>query len=398
MRSAAKTIEGEYEVPYLAHAPMEPLNCTVRLGADAAEIWTGTQFQTFDQGVVARIAGVKPEQVKIHTMFLGGGFGRRATPVSDFVSEATQVAKAVGGAAPIKVVWTREDDIRGGFYRPMFLHRVRAGLGADGAPVAWRQTIVGQSIIDGTPFAPMMIKDGIDATSVEGAADSPYVKATPNSLVDLHSPKTPIPVLWWRSVGNSHTAFVMESFVDELAHAAGQDPLEYRRKLLKQHPRHLAVLNLAAEKAGWGKPLPRGRGRGIAVHESFGSWAAEVAEVSVADGRLRVHKVVCALDCGVYVNPLGIRAQLESAVAFGLSAVLHGELTLKDGRVQQSNFHDYPVLRLNEMPEVESHIVESSEKSGGVGEVGVPPLAPAVANAVFAATGKRIRRMPFSLA
>jgi len=351
-----------------------------------------------DQSVTAKIVGLKPEQVKIHTMFLGGGFGRRATPTSDFVSEAVQVAKAAGGSAPIKVVWTREDDIHGGYYRPMYVHRLRVGLGADGKPVSWRQTIVGQSILEGTPFAPMMIKNGVDDTSVEGAADSPYVKGTPNHLVDLHSPKKAIPVLWLRSVGHSHTAFVMESFVDELAHAAGQDPLEYRRRLLGEHPRHLGVLNLAAEKAGWGRPLATGRARGLAVHESFGSWMAQVAEVSVASSRVRVHRVVCAVDCGVCVNPAGVRQQVEGAVAFGLSAALHGELTFKDGRVQQSNFHDYPVLRLNEMPEVEVHIVSSSEKAGGIGEPGVPPVAPAVANAIFAATGQRLRRLPFRLA
>jgi isoquinoline 1-oxidoreductase beta subunit len=398
LRSAAKTVEAEFEVPYLAHAPMEPLNCTVRLGADGAEVWTGTQFQTLDQQVTAQIAGLKPEQVKIHTMFLGGGFGRRATGTSDFVSEAVQVAKAVGGDAPVKVVWTREDDIRGGYYRAMFVHRVRAGLGSDGKPAAWRHTIVGQSLAEGTPFAAMMIKDGVDATSVEGVSDSPYVKDTPSHLVDLHSPKNAVPVLWWRSVGHSHTAFVMEAFVDELAQAAGQDPLEYRRRLLSAHPRHLGVVNLAAEKAGWGRPLSGGRFRGLAAHESFGSWVAQVAEVSVANGRVRVHRIVCAVDCGICVNPAGVRAQMEGAVAFGLSAALHGELTLKAGRVQQSNFHDYPVLRLNEMPEVEVHIVSSDEKAGGIGEPGVPPVAPAVANALFAATGKRLRRLPFRLA
>jgi isoquinoline 1-oxidoreductase subunit beta len=398
MGTAAKTVEAEYEVPYLAHAPMEPLNCTVRLGPDGAEVWTGTQFQTMDQGVTAKIAGLKPEQVKIHTMFLGGGFGRRATPASDFVSEAAHVAKAVGGGVPVKVVWTREDDIHGGYYRPMFLHRVRVGLGADGRPVSWKQTIVGQSIIEGTPFAPMLIKNGVDNSSVEGVSDSPYVKGTPSHLVELHSPKKAITVLWLRSVGHTHTAFAMESFVDELAHAAGQDPLEYRRRLLSEHPRHLGVLNLAAEKAGWGRPLAAGRGRGLAVHESFGSWVAEVAEASVANGRVRVHRVVCAVDCGVCVNPAGVRQQVEGAVAFGLSAALHSELTFRDGRVEQSNFHDYPVLRLNEMPEVEVHIVTSSEKAGGIGEPGVPPIAPAVANAIFAATGNRLRRLPFRLA
>ena len=398
MKSAAKTLEAEYEVPYLAHAPMEPLNCTVRIGTDGAEVWTGTQFQTMDQAVTAKLLGLKPEQVKIHTMFLGGGFGRRATPTSDFVSEAVQVAKAVGGGVPVKVVWTREDDIRGGYYRAMFLHRVRVGLGADGKPAAWRHTLVGQSIAEGTFLAPMMIKAGVDGTSVEGVSDSPYVTGTANHLVDLHSPRKPVPVLWLRSVGHTHTAFVMESFVDELAHAAGQDPLEYRRQLLSAHPRHLGVLNLAAEKAGWGRPLAGGRVRGLAVHESFGSWTAQVAEVSVANGRVRVHRVVCAVDCGVCVNPAGVRAQVEGAVVFGLSAALHGELTFKDGRVQQSNFHDYPLLRLNEMPDVEVHIVTSSEKPGGIGEPGVPPTAPAVANAIFVATGQRLRRLPFRLA
>ena len=396
MKGAAKTLEAEYELPYLAHAMMEPLNCTVQLAADRCEIWAGTQFQTMDQTNTGKITGLKPEQVTIHTMFLGGGFGRRATATSDFVVEAVHVAKAGGGGAPVKVVWTREDDTRGGYYRAMWTHRVRVGLGKDGLPVAWRQTLVGQSNLEGTPFAQAMIKDGIDATSVEGVADSPYVKGTPAHLVDLHSPKNAVPVLWWRSVGHSHTAYVMETFVDELAQQAGQDPLDYRRKLLKDHKRHLGVLELAAQKAGWGKP-PKGRRQGLAVHESFGSFMAHVAEVSVTDGKLKVHRVVSAVDCGVCVNPAGARAQIEGAVAFGLTAALYGELTLKGGRVEQSNFHDYPLLRLHEMPKVEVHIVPSTEKSGGIGEVGVPPVAPAVANAVFAATGKRHRRLPFRM-
>jgi isoquinoline 1-oxidoreductase beta subunit len=397
MRTAVKTLEAEYGFPYLAHATMEPMNCTVRLASDGCEIWTGTQFQTMDQRAAAEITGLKPERVKIHTMFLGGGFGRRATPTSDFVSEAVQVAKAAGVAVPVKVVWTREDDMRGGYYRPMWAHRLRVGIGGDGMPVAWQQTIVGQSITEGTVFAPMLIKDGVDVTSVEGAADSPYLKATPNHLLDLHSPKTPIPVLWWRSVGNTHTAYVTETAVDELAQLAGQDPLEYRRKLLIKHPRHLGVLNLAAEKSGWGKPLPGGRFRGLAVHESFNSFVAEVAEVSVSQDRVRVHRVVAAVDCGVCVNPAGVRAQIESGIAFGLTAALYGEVTFKAGRVEQSNFHDYPILRHSEMPNVEVHIVASAEKSGGVGEPGTPPIAPAVANAIFAATGKRLYRLPFRL-
>jgi isoquinoline 1-oxidoreductase beta subunit len=395
-RSAAKTLEAEYEFPYLAHAPMEPLNCTARVGDGECEIWTGTQFQTMDQKIAAEILGIKPERVKIHTMFLGGGFGRRATPTSQFVAEAVHVAKAAG--APVKVVWTREDDMRGGYYRPMFLHRLRVGLDPQGSPVAWQQALVGQSIAAGTPFEPMMIKEGVDGTSVEGAADSPYLTAIPNHRIDLHSPRSPVTVLWWRSVGHTHTAFAMECMVDELAHAAGADPLAYRRRLLKDHSHHLGVLNLATEKAGWGKPLPAGRFRGLAVHESFNSWVAEVAEVSVVQDRIRVHRVVAAIDCGTCVNPAGVRAQVESAVVFGLTAALYGELTFANGRLQQDNFNDYPMLRINEMPKVEVYIVPSREKSGGVGEPGTPPIAPAVANAVFAATGKRLRKLPLKLA
>jgi isoquinoline 1-oxidoreductase subunit beta len=392
---AAKTVEAEYYVPYLAHAMMEPPNCTVKLSAGKCEIWAGTQFQTQDQQFAAKITGLKPEQVEVHTTFLGGGFGRRANPTSDFVTEAVHVAKASGH--PVKVVWTREDDIHGGYYRPSYVHRARIGLGADGMPVAWEHTIAGQSILTGTPFEPMMVKHGIDATSVEGMADSAYLKEIPNHRIELHSPKTPISVLWWRSVGHSHNAFVMESLIDEAAHAAGADPVVYRRKLLAKHSRHLGVLNLAAEKAGWGTPLPAGRARGVAVHESFGSFVSQVAEVSAERGRIRVHRVTCAIDCGIAVNPLMIAAQMESGIAFGLGAVLHSALHLKDGRVQESNFHDYQVLRLDEMPAVEVHIVPSREKSGGVGEPGVPPIAPAVANAVFTLTGQRLRELPLQL-
>ena len=395
LAKAAKILEAEYFVPYLAHAPMEPLNCTVRISEGKCEVWTGTQFQTFDQKVAAEITGLKPEQVEVHTMFLGGGFGRRATPTSDFVREAVHVAKAAG--APVKTVWTREDDLHGGYYRPAFLHRARVGVSADGMPAAWTQVLVGQSIAAGSPFEAMMVKDGVDATSVEGVADSPYLAGLADKRVDLHSPRTGIPVLWWRSVGHSHAAFVMESLVDELALSAGKDPVEYRRALLKAHPRHLGVLELAASKSGWGTPLPAGRARGVAVHESFGSWAAHVAEVSVEGRAIRVHRVTCAVDCGIAVNPAGIEAQTQSAVAFALSAALHGSLTFVDGRVQQTNFHDYPVLRMSEMPVVEVHVVPSAEKPGGIGEIGVPPLAPAVANAVATLTGKRLRELPLVL-
>lgn len=391
-KQAKQTIHAEYVLPYLAHAPMEPLNCAVKISDQGCEIWTGTQMQTTDQASAAKILGLKPEQVKIHTLFLGGGFGRRANPRADFVSEAVEVAKAAG--MPVKTVWSREDDIKGGFYRPMFVHKASIALDKQGKPLAWQQTLVGQSIIKGTPFEGVMIKDGIDATSVEGVADSPYVKGTPHHEVQLHSVQSDVPVLWWRSVGHSHSAFVMESLIDELAHASKQDPLVYRRQLLKDHPRHLAALNLAADKAGWGKPLPAGVFRGIAVHESFGSYVAQVAEVSVKDGEAKVHRVVMAIDCGLAVNPDGVKAQMESCVAFALGAALSSEVSFKDGQVEQSNFHNYQVLRMKDMPKVDVHIVPSTEKMGGVGEPGVPPLAPAVTNAIFAATGKRIRRLP----
>lgn len=395
LAKAAKVLDAEYSVPYLAHAPMEPLNCTVKLGPGTCEIWSGTQFQGPDQQAAARITGLKPDQINLHTVFLGGGFGRRANPASDFVSEALHVAKAAG--RPVKVVWTREDDIRGGYYRSGFLHRARVALGADGLPEAWQHTLVGQSILVGTPFEAMMVKNGIDPTSTEGVADSPYLAGVPHHHVSLHSPRTGVPVLWWRSVGHSHTAFAMESLIDELAHAAGVDPVAYRRRLLKDHPRHLGVLELAAEKAGWGRPGAPGHALGVAVHESFGSFVAQVAEVSVDQGRPRVHRVVCAVDCGLAVNPDGVRAQLEGAVVFGLTAALHGEITFAQGRVRQGNFDDYPLLRIDEMPRVEVHILPSTAKMGGIGEPGVPPVAPAVTNALFRLTGQRVRHLPIRL-
>jgi isoquinoline 1-oxidoreductase subunit beta len=395
LAKASKTIEAEYVVPYLAHATMEPLNCTVRIGDGKCEVWAGTQFQSGDQELAAKITGLQPSQVDIHTMFLGGGFGRRAVANSDFVGEAVHVAKAAG--APVKTVWTREDDIRGGYYRPMFLHRARIGLGADGLPMAWDHTLVGQSILAGTPFEAFLVKDGIDGTSVEGTTDSPYLAEIADRRVDLHSPRTGIPVLWWRSVGNSHTAFVMESLIDEAAKAAGRDPVDYRRALLAKHPRHLGVLNLVVEKSGWGQKLPAGRARGVAVHESFGSFVAQVAEVSIDSGEIRVHRVTCAVDCGVAVNPAGVIAQMESGIVYGLSAALLGAIELKDGRVQQSNFHDYQVLRLNQAPAIEVHVLPSTEKSGGAGEPGTPPIAPAVANAIATLTGQRLRELPLRL-
>ncbi|MBI5056108.1 MAG: xanthine dehydrogenase family protein molybdopterin-binding subunit [Nitrospirae bacterium] len=391
LEKAVKKISAEYEVPYLAHATMEPLNAAIDLHGDSCDIWTGTQFQTNDRNSAAAILGLKPEKVNLHTTFLGGGFGRRANPHSDFVSEAAEVAKAVKKS--VKVMWTREDDIRGGYYRPMWYDRISAGLDENGKATAWKHTIAGQSIITGTAFEKMLVKEGIDETSVEGAKDIPY--DIPNILVDLHSPAYPITVQWWRSVGHSHTGFVVETFIDELAFAAGKDPYEFRRSLISKDPRRKALLELVAEKAGWGSPLPAGQGRGIAVHKSFGSYVAQVAEVSVGkDGEVKVHKVVCAVDCGKIVNPDTIEAQMESGIVFGLSAALFSEITFKKGRVIQGNFNNYKLMRMRNMPVVEVHIMPSQEKSGGVGEPGVPPIAAAVSNALFTITGKRIHRLP----
>jgi isoquinoline 1-oxidoreductase beta subunit len=386
-------IEAVFAMPYLAHATMEPLNCFVDLKQDSCLIRTGSQFQTVDRAAAARVAGLKPEQIVFETTFLGGGFGRRANPASDFVVEAVQAAKALG--RPVKLVYSREDDMKSGYYRPMWYDRVEAALDRKGYPLAWRHRIVGQSIIAGTPFESGMVKDGIDHTSVEGASDTPY--AIPNLQVELHTVANGVPVLWWRSVGHSHTAFVMESFMDELAHKAGQDPYRYRRSLLVKHPRNLNVLQTAAEKSGWGKSLPKGRARGIAVHESFGSYIAQVAEVSLGkDGTIKVHRVVCAIDCGRIVNPDTIKAQMESGIIFGLSAALYGAITLKNGRVEQSNFDRYPLVRMAAAPKIEVHIVASNADPGGVGEPGVPPIAPAVANALFAASGARVRTLPMT--
>ncbi|MDH3734151.1 MAG: molybdopterin-dependent oxidoreductase, partial [Gemmatimonadota bacterium] len=348
-----------------------------------------TQAQTLDQMAAGRILGMRPDQINVHTTLLGGGFGRRANMTSDFVAEAVEVAKDEG--VPIKTIWTREDDIMCGYYRPLFVHKVKAGVDEDGNIVGWHQRLAGQSIMAGSPFG----GGDIDPSSVEGSAGMPY--AFSNRKIELHSPTQPVTVLWWRSVGHTHTGFVNESFIDEVAHLAGEDPFEFRRKMLQDEPRHLAVLELAAEKAGWGKPLPDGHAHGIAVRKSFESYVAEVAEVSIEDGMPRVHKVTAAIDCGIAVNPWNVVAQVESGIVYGLSAALYGEITLEGGRVQQSNFDSYPVLRMNEMPDVDVHIVDSSEAPTGVGEPGVPPIAPAVTNAIFALTGKRLRKLPIRL-
>ena len=402
----ARVLRAAYDFPYLAHAAMEPLNCVVRLTKDACEIWNGEQFQTIDQMKVAALLGIKPQQVTIHMLYAGGSFGRRANKDSDYVLEAASIAKAIAGRSvanpAVKLVWLREDDTRAGYYRPAFHHVLEAALDNQGRLTGWRHRLVGQSILTGSAFESVMVKDGIDAVSVEGAANLPY--AIPNLQVDLHTPKDiGVPVLWWRSVGSTHTAYSTETFIDEIAAAAGQDPVAYRLALLDKHPRHAGVLKLAAEKAGWGAPLAPGsngnrRGRGVAVHESFDTYVAQVAEVTVAsDGSVRVDRIVCAVDCGIAVNPDNVRSQVEGSVGFGLSAALHGAITLKDGVVEQSNFHEYAPIRIDEMPKVEVHIVPSPEAPTGVGEPGVAPVGPAVANAVFAATGKRLRVLPFAV-
>ncbi|MDO9598170.1 MAG: xanthine dehydrogenase family protein molybdopterin-binding subunit [Azoarcus sp.] len=399
LAQAAKVFEAEFSFPYLAHAAMEPLNCVMRVDTNGCEVWNGEQFQTVDQATIAAILGLKPEQVKLNMLYAGGSFGRRANPQSDYLVETAHIVKAIDARTPVKLVWSREDDMRAGYYRPAYLHRVRAALDAQGRPLAWAQRIVGQSIAMGSPFESMMIKDGVDAISVEGAANLPY--AIPNLDVDLHTTNATVkvPVQWWRSVGSTHTGFSTEVFIDELADAAGTDPVAYRLGLLAAHPRHTGVLRLAADKAGWTEPLAPAagakRGRGVAVHESFNSFVAQVVETTVAaDGSFKVDRVVCAVDCGIAVNPDVIRAQMEGGIGFALAAALTGAITLKDGLVEQSNFHDYPVLRINEMPAVEVYIVPSAEKPTGVGEPGVPPLAPALVNALYAATGKRIRSLP----
>lgn len=400
---AAKQLEAAYELPYLAHAAMEPLDCVVRLAPGSCEVWNGEQFQTGDQQNLAKLLNLSPEKVSLNMLYAGGSFGRRANPQSDYVMEAARIAKAFaakhGGTATVKMVWTREDDMRAGYFRPLYYHTLKGGLDGAGKPVAWRHRIVGQSILAGSPFESVMVRNGIDQTSVEGASNLPY--AIPNLTVELHSPRLGVPVQWWRSVGSTHTAFTTESFLDEMAHGAGQDPYVFRKTLLGGHPRHVGVLDLAAQKADWGRPLAPGkpgerRGRGIAVHESFRTFVAQVAEVTVQpDGRFKVDRVVCAVDCGVAVNPDVIRAQMEGGIAFGLSAALFGAITLKDGKVEQGNFDDYRVLHMADMPQVDVYIVPSAAPPTGVGEPGTPVIAPAVANALFAATGVRLRRLPF---
>ena len=389
-----KVIEAEYVFPFLAHAPMEPMNCVLQFKDGQATLWTGSQLQTVDQAVTGAIFGIKPENVIINTLWAGGSFGRRGVYDSDYIAETAQIVKASGRSEPIKLVWTREDDIKGGYYRPLYVHKVRVGLDKDGAIVGWHHRIVGQSIATGTPFESAIVKDGIDGTSVEGVADTPY--EIPNMHVELHNTKVGAPPLWWRSVGHTHTAYVMETMIDEIAALAKKDPVEFRLSLLAKHPRHRAVLQLAAEKAGWGTPPAEGVFRGVAVHESFKSFVAEVAELRMVDSKPKVERVVAAVDCGIAVNPDNIRAQVEGGVGYGLGAILHSKVTLKDGVVDQGNFDGYEVLRFNEMPKVEVHLVASDAAPTGIGEPGVPPIGPAVANAIAAGTGHRVRILPFA--
>ncbi len=393
--SAASTLEGSYEFPYLAHASLEPLNAIARIGDDGTvEVWGGHQMPDLYQAVAAQVAGVTPDKVKLHVMKTGGSFGRRAVSDADLIVEAVATAKALGPGKPVKIQWTRENDMRGGRYRPAYVHAIKAGLDKDGKLIALQDHIVGQSILGGSPFA-AMIENGVDATSVEGASNLPY--AIPNVKVDLTTTEVNVPVLWWRSVGSTHTAYVIETFIDELAAAAKRDPVEFRLSMLEKHPRHAAVLSLAAEKAGWDKPLPEGRFRGVALHESFSTYVAEVVEITFKSASdFTVDRVVCAVDCGIAINPDQIRAQMEGGIGFGLGAILQEELTLTGGVVDQQNYDTYTPLRIEQMPKVEVHIVPSDEPPTGVGEPGVPPIGPAVANALRAATGKTIRSLPIS--
>jgi len=396
LSGATQRLSAAFEFPYLAHAAMEPMDCVMALTETGCEMWHGEQMQTLAQINVAKSLGLKLDQVKINTLYAGGSFGRRGNPHSDYQLEAAYIVKAIAGRAPVKLVWTREDDMRAGFYRPLNYHTLEAGLDDKGNIIAWHHRIVGQSIIAGTLIEGVMLEKGHDPMSTEGANDMPY--RSPNVLVDLHSPKNDVPVLWWRSVGHTHTAFSIESFIDELAAAVNKDPAEFRREQLTAEPRLLNVLNLAVEKSGWGKPMTKGRGRGIALHKSFNTYVAQVAEVTVTqDGKVKVDHITCAVDCGIAVNPEIIASQMQGGIGFGLSAALRGEITLKGGKVEQSNFHDYEPIRMNEMPHVDVHIVPSSEAPSGVGEPGVPPIAPAVCNAIFMATGKRIRSLPIRL-
>ena len=389
-----RRIVAEYEFPFLAHTPMEPLNTTVRFDGDRAEAWVGSQFQTVDQMAIGQVLGLQPEQITLHTEMAGGGFGRRAVPDSHVQREAAAIAKKFKGT-PVKLIWSREDDVQGGYYRPMHVHRVEVGIGSDGMPLAWRHVIVGQSIVAGTPFAAMLVKNGVDETAVEGAADTDY--DIPNFIVSVHHPKVNVPVLWWRSVGHTHTAFVMETLVEELAIRANADPITYRRKLLKvDAKKSRAVLDLLEAKSAWRNSLPHGHAVGFACHESFGTGVACAAEVSIENNRPKIHRVTVAVDCGTAVNPLTVESQFQAGSAFAAQQLMaKGAITFKDGYVQQSNFDGYTPPYIMDAPTaVDVHIVPSTEKPSGCGEPSVPVISPAVVNALFQLTGKRYRTLP----
>ena len=394
LKSSGKVVQADFAFPYLAHAPMEPLNCTVEQAADGSyDFYAGSQFPTIEQAVAAATLGTTPDKVRIHTVWAGGSFGRRATPNGDYFGEAAAIMKKTDGKRPIHLVYTREDDIKGGRYRPMFYHAVEASLDANGGIAAWKHRLVGQSFMKGTAFEPVIFKNGVDATAVEGVADMPY--AIPNRTVEWHDSPSAVSTLWWRSVGHSHTAQAVEVMMDDLAHAAGKSPVDFRLALLKDHPRHAAALKLAAEKAGFGKAMQPGQGQGVAVHESFNTYVAMVADVTVAGDKVKVDRIVIAVDCGIAINPDVIVAQMEGGAGYGLGAALRNKISFDKGVVEQANFDTYEPLRLSDMPTIEVHIVPSTEAPTGVGEPGVPPVAPAVSNAIFAATGKRLRSLPF---
>jgi isoquinoline 1-oxidoreductase subunit beta len=387
LKGAATTVEATYWAPYQAHSTMEPMSGTADVRADGVDLWVPTQFQTPSQGVGAAVSGLKPEQVKVHTTYLGGGFGRRGW--SDFVTEAAQLSKATG--KPVQVIWNREDDTQHDYYRPASLIKMSAGLDAQGKPTTFKARVACDSIMSW--FFPGSITNGLDSSSVEGVSDIAY--DIPNISVDYHLMAGPVPMGFWRSVGCSQNGFFSESFVDELACAAKKDPYEFRRDLLAKKPRHLGVLNLAAQKAGWGTPLPKGRYRGIAVLEAFSTYVAEVVEISIdKDSGVKIHRVVAAVDCGRVINPATAEAQVSGAIVYGITAALNTEITIDKGRVVQANFDTVPPLRMNECPKIETYFVPSEEIPTGLGEPAVPPVAPAIANAVFAATGKRIRKLP----
>lgn len=393
VKDAKALIEAEYDFPYLAHAPMEPMNATAHVRADGVTVWAPTQFQTFDQMAAAEVAGVTPDKVVLHTTLLGGGFGRRANPKSDFVREAVAVSKAVD--APVKVIWSREHDLKGGYYRPRTRVSATLALDADQRPSALQVRVANQSIMEGTPFGAEVAKSGVDPSQVEGLDNWPYV--TPNLAVSYHKASAAVPVLWWRSVGHTFTAFVKETLIDEAAEKAGADPIDYRIDLLKEHPRQVALLQKLKAVSRWGKPA-EGHHQGVAIHESFGSLVAQVVEISVSDQTVKLHRLTAVVDCGSVINPDTVKAQIMGGALMGLSAALHEAITFADGQVQQSNFHDYPVLRMPETPAVEVHILESGAAMGGVGEPGTPPAAPALANAIAKATGQRLRSLPLRLA